>query len=215
MKKLVLLFYTTIRLLYAREYVYQNTTDGRVEEMCISVLEDRVHYSSGKAEAFLTYDNGQVNSYTFRDPISGSEGSFRVKDGMVISADGTVVEDINLKKDLWMQGVELASDFILSKEKELFFFIVGPSYDKRGNLISDELSKMELYLEKKKDEVKVINGVEVPCIKVLYTTKNSFMSLFWRNNLWYRKSDGVFVAGEVWNGGPGSPKTIIELVKEF
>jgi hypothetical protein len=67
--------------------------------------------------------------------------------------------------------------------------------------------------KKQSEEEIKIDDKKYKSIRIRLTLKG-WLSIFWHADYWYRKSDGVFVKFEGVRGGPLTPKTITELIKE-
>jgi hypothetical protein len=89
-----------------------------------------------------------------------------------------------------------------SSSKALKFWVINP--------LDEEI--YEMIALKKGNELIEINGQKQEAINVHWTL-DSWKSMFWGSDLWYRKSDGILLRQGI-NKGPGSPMRIKSLVSQ-
>jgi len=104
----------------------------------------------------------------------------------------------------WYQPMSFSlTSFIKSDKSSVEFWSLRPN----------DLLSYKMKAKKKEIQLIKIHGkeVEVQKVKVSLT---GFRSMFWHGYYWFRKVDGLFMKYEGVNGPPGTPKTIIELIRE-
>jgi len=103
----------------------------------------------------------------------------------------------------WFEFVEVSlSRFVQSEEEKIEFWILQPN----------NLKLYKMVAIKQNTETINLNGQDVEALQ-LKLTLPGLASLFWSSTYWFRKSDGVFIRYEGVRGGPGTPKTTVELIK--
>lgn len=128
-----------------------------------------------------------------------------------ITANGKV-----FKKELdnapWFVSMNQLSNFVLGKDKKCEYWVLSVDYDKNSSP-EKSLIMMKFAATKKCTEKIVYGHVSVEALKVIVTLTD-WRSLFWKAQYWFRLSDGKMVRSEMARGGPGTPVTVVELVKE-
>jgi hypothetical protein len=120
------------------------------------------------------------------------------------------------KKELdnapWYTSMNQLSVFALGKEAKVEYWVLSVDYDK---ISSPEKSFIMMkFLATKKGAEKIVCGHDsLETLKVIVTFTD-WKSLFWKAQYWFRLSDGKMVRSEMARGGPGTPVTVVELVKE-
>lgn len=119
----------------------------------------------------------------------------------------------NVSDEPWYQTLEISKRFIESPDTNLgkFWFVS----DQLGSLTKDDslFSAFKLQARKEGTEVISYHDRDVEALKVLVRLTGMKAAL-WKAEYWYRPSDGVMLRYESVRGGPGTPKTIITLLKE-
>jgi len=102
----------------------------------------------------------------------------------------------------WIQAIELSMiNFIKSDSSSMKFWLINPSDGKKMDMIAIKEGTYQLDVLGKKEK----------CTKVRVTL-DSFLSIFWSVNYWFRNTDGLFVRYEGLKGGPASPKKQIFIL---
>jgi len=81
------------------------------------------------------------------------------------------------------------------------FWLINPSDGKKMDMIAIKEGIYQIDVLGKKEN----------CTKVKVTL-DSFLSIFWSVNYWFRNTDGLFVRYEGLKGGPASPKKHISIL---
>lgn len=103
----------------------------------------------------------------------------------------------------WFEFVEVSlSGFVQSEEEKIEFWILQPN----------NLKLYKMVAIKQNTETINLNDQDVEALQIRVTLPG-LASLFWSSTYWFRKSDGVYLRYEGVRGGPGTPKTIVELIK--
>lgn len=146
--------------------------------------------------------------WELRDPGAGTdlvverEGNLLVAKGKFKGKE--VAKEFKVDSLPWYQFVEVSlAAFVRSDEEKTEFWIIEPS----------NLKHYKMVALKQKTEYITINNQEAEAVRIKVTLPG-MASLFWSTLYWYRKSDGVYLRFEGVRGGPGTPKTIVELISE-
>ncbi len=169
------------------------------------VLEEEKRYSEHTfhpemgTEKWVLRDEKEDHQFTARrvgDQIH-VQGKFQGE-----AIDKTVAVD----ERLWFNKLDHGlSYFAASDQEELSFWVL--------KLVSD-MDPIEFNAEKEGIEQLTMDEQTYEAIRIKLTIDNFILSKLWSAELWYRTSDGLFLRYEGTNGGPGTPKTIIELEGE-
>jgi hypothetical protein len=104
----------------------------------------------------------------------------------------------------WLETIDFSLlPFIFSDKDKITFLIVRPTDLKNGKVVAKKVG-----IEKV-----TVRGKTYETVKVRVTLPNLF-SFIWSSWYWFRLEDGVPVRHITRRGGPGTPKSIIELVCE-
>ncbi|MEM9676311.1 MAG: hypothetical protein ACFB15_08575 [Cyclobacteriaceae bacterium] len=201
--------------LSAQEYRYAGLYGDNPYEIAV-----RKYHEEGQPKLVLTEEK-RYSEHTFH-PDMGTEKwvlrdekedhqftAQRVGDQIHIQGkfqgepiDKTVAVD----ERLWFNKLDHGlSYFAASDQEELSFWVL--------KLVSD-MDPIKLSAEKEGIEQLTMDGQTYQALKIKLTIDNFLLSKLWSAELWYRTSDGLFLRYEGANGGPGTPKTIIELEGE-
>ena len=89
--------------------------------------------------------------------------------------------------------------FVLSSLKEIRFWTVR----------TDTLTAHKITAVKKKRMILNLNGANEEAVEVELRL-GGLLSVFWKSNYWFRRTDGVFLRFEGPSGPPGAPDVIVE-----
>lgn len=196
-----------------KNYVYRETT-GKTSINSEWTIKPSAEGYSVVAESVSEYHHVLCNqdhstvSWEVRNPGSGMDLAVR-RDENLLVVEGKfkgkeIKEELKIDDLPWYQFVEVSlSDFVRSEQEKTEFWIIQPN----------NLKHYKLVAIKQKTENITINDQEVEAVQVKVTV-SGIASLFWSTQYWYRKSDGLYIRFEGVRGGPGTPKTIVELISE-
>lgn len=190
--------------IYGIEYNYREVTGDNIENVVINISENLMTYKSESYSSVISYKEGKTDSVKTDFLKNGKSTSFYRKGKNIYDKYNKLVTAE--KKDPWIEDTTNLKFFIDSPEKEYFFFVVGPDYKMDGTIKEGKYSRMDLRIVKEEFETLEIDGEKVKCQKIMMTTKNKFMSAFWKAYYWYRVEDGILVYYED-KKGPGTPRT--------
>lgn len=169
------------------------------------VLEEEKRYSE-----HTFHPNMGTEKWVLRDEKEDHQFTAR-RVGDQIHIRGTfqgepIDKTVAVDERLWFNKLDHGlSYFAASDQQELSFWVL--------KLVSD-MDPIKLNAEKEGIEQLTMDGQTYEAIKIKLTIDNFLLSKLWSAELWYRTSDGLFLRYEGTNGGPGTPKTIIELEGE-
>lgn len=196
-----------------KNYVYRETT-GKTSINSEWTIKPSVEGYSVVAESvneshrvLCNQDHSTVR-WEVRNPGSGLDLAVQ-RDGNLLIVAGKykgkeAKEELKIDDLPWYQFVEVSlSDFVRSARERTEFWIIQPN----------NLKHYKLVAIKQKTECITVHGQEVEAVQVKVTV-SGVGSLFWSTQYWYRRSDGLYLRFEGVRGGPGTPKTIVELISE-
>ncbi len=162
---------------------------------------DEEHYG-------LCHQDHSTVRWEFRNP--GMETDLVVeREGNLLVARGKfkgkeVTREFKVDSLPWYQFIEVSlAAFVRSDEEKTEFWIIEPLNLKPYKMVALKQETGDL----------TVNGREVEAVRIKVTLPG-MASLFWSSHYWYRKTDGVYLRFEGARGGPGTPKTIVELISE-
>ncbi len=129
--------------------------------------------------------------------------------GDIIKLKGTlnkkeIQNNIKIDQAPWFEFIEVSLvNFLKSNDQTTAFWMIQPN----------NLKTYKMIAKKKNTEVITVNDQKIEAMKVTVTLQG-FLSMFWSVNYWFRISDHTFVRYEGVRGGPGTPKTITQLLNE-
>lgn len=168
-----------------RTFEIENHEDGYIFK---TIFED--FYIESLVDKNLNLKRQIKDNDSLKDELK-----IEIKDQDII-INKNIISKFNIKTTKPLGHIEYLGEWVKSKDKKLNFFIVAAKYDDKGDPIVGKIEKLDFYLRKIKKEIIRIDGVNIETIKVLYTLKNPFYSMFWKNHYWYRLSDGLLIKYE-------------------
>jgi hypothetical protein len=193
-------------------YEYANTVGPRSYPSFLSITQTGAGFAvnlelpQAKAEGVMDGRN-RLTSYRFIDEKEKIDVRLE-RTGNNIEMTGVfknekVKKTIRLDDAPWCQILEVNfSDYIASAEIRFFYWALAG--------YQNEMYKMEA--EKLGTEKITINGKEVEAVHVL-AKPTGIYALFWHCDFWFRKSDGMYLRYEAYEG-VGAPLTITTLKKK-
>ena len=122
----------------------------------------------------------------------------KIRDG-----DKSYEKTVKLEGHTWYQNIDLgARGFLLSDEKVRSFRILNPS----------DLGVVKLKLEKKELKTMEMGGRSRAVLRVEMHSDNFFLYGLWKADYWFDADTALYLRYEGANGGPGTPKTHVELL---
>jgi hypothetical protein len=118
----------------------------------------------------------------------------------------------NIDPDPWYISMNQLRSFVKSSETRKGFWIVSADFDEVKSVEKGITAIKFAAIKKGKEDVILQNKI-IKAIKITITFTD-WKAVFWRSHYWFRLSDGVMIRSEQVRGGPGTPKTIIELTNE-
>lgn len=202
------------QLVFATEkiFIYKETTGKTSITSKWSVISRDEGYSiiaespNEYHHVLCTQDHATI-SWEFKNTGLGTE-LLAKRDGNRLIVNGRFKKkEINTEYKIdhlpWFEFIEVAlSGFVQSEEEKIEFWIIQPN----------NLKLYQMVAIKQKTETLNLNGQDVEALRIKVTLPG-FSSLFWSAQYWFRKSDGVYLRYEGVRGGPGTPKTRVELIK--
>ncbi len=147
--------------------------------------------------------------YFFASPARGSAYT-ATRVGNEIVLEGTLKgkplsRRIPIDSHPWYESMEwsLQQFAVAAPSAPQVFWVVHP-YEARAYLMQ---------AQEEKEESVLVNGRTLEAMRVKVSPWG-ILSLFWSSLYWFRPSDGAFVRYEGVRGLPGTPKTVVELLKE-
>ena len=217
MKRLLLALFTFVffsQFLCAAEntYVYKETTGKTsiISEWRV-VSQDGGFLATAESpneyhrvlcnQGFATISWEYINTEAKTEILAKREGNRILVNGKL--KDKQVGEVYEIDDLPWFELVEVSlSRFVQTEEEKVEFWILRPT----------DLKLFKMVAIKEKTEIIKENGKDVEAVQIKVTVPG-LASLFWSVKYWFRKSDGVYIRYEGIRGGPGTPKTIVELIK--
>jgi len=221
MKRLLVLLAVVVmfsQFLFAAEniYVYKETTgktsiisewrvisqDGGYLVTIEGPVEGPIEYHRALCnEDFATISWEYKNTEAKTEVLAKREGNRILVNGKLKDKQISKVYEIN---DLpWFEIAEVSlSRFAQAGEEKVEFWSLRPT----------DLKLYKMVAIRQDTEIIKENGQDVETVQIKVTVPG-FASLFWSVKYWFRKSDGVYIRYEGVRGGPGTPKTIVELIK--
>jgi hypothetical protein len=139
--------------------------------------------------------------------------TYKREDEIITGTLGAKTVRQEVSDEPWYQTLEISKRFIESQDNNLgkFWFVS----DQLGAFTKEDtlFSVFKLQAQKKGTEVIKHHGCDVDALKVLVRL-TGLKAALWKAEYWYRPSDGIMLRYEAVRGGPGTPKTIITLLKE-
>src|SRR5690554_4650750 len=211
---LLLIVILTINVFAAEKMLsYEETTGGKtiVSKWVIKSSADGhevIAKSPGEYHRVVCARDYSTNSWEYQQEEAGTDlRARREKDRLIIRGmhnKKVVQKEIELHQLPWFQFVEFSlADFIQSGKKKTEFWIIQPY----------NLKHYKMVAVKEKTEKIDIAGQEVEAVRVKVTLPG-VASVFWSVKYWYRKADSVYLRYEGVRGGPGTPKTVAQLIDE-
>lgn len=194
-----------------RTYTYQETTGDQTiisKWLIESTSEGHEVIVENPAEyhRLLCAEDYSTISWEYQNTETGTDLVAKVQaDRVIIKGKHNqekVQEEFELQGLPWYQFIEVSlADFVQSKERKKEFWIIQP-YD---------LKVYKMVASKEKTETITLSNQEVETAPVKVTL-TGIASAFWKVKYWYRKADGFYLRYEGVRGGPGTPKTIVEVM---
>ena len=211
---LLLVVILTINVFAAEKMLsYEETTGDKtiVSKWVVKSSADSyevIAKSPGEYHRVVCTRDYSTNSWEYQQEEAGTDLRARwEKDLLIIRGmhnKKVVQKEIELHQLPWFQFVEFSlADFIQSDKDKTEFWIIQPY----------NLKHYKMVAIKERTEMIVVADQEVEAIRVKVTLPG-IASIFWSARYWYRKSDGVYLRYEGVRGGPGTPKTVVELINE-
>lgn len=202
--------------IFATEYLYEEKTGDELEQVRVEIIEGvdgfTITNNSNRYYSEYTCNKGfELKEYKTLDKEQNKSVRFYREGNTIFDKYGKPVTKVKGEKELWFEDLTNLNFFISSKDKEMFMFVVGPAYKMDGTYKEGKYSRMDLKAVKEESEVLDINGTATNTVKVMLTTKNPVMSVFWKAYYWYRETDGILVYYED-TKGPGAPRTYGKLI---
>ncbi len=189
----------------SKEYMYKRITGDKTNIIKVSFRKD-----GNQLTEMYSRDN---ESWTIMMTPNNTMFWGENKNGVPFKAvynNGRIILNHNGRKKIfdvehpWVQSFNFGFiPFILGKEKKIVFTTLRPT----------DFKSFEMTMEKEEyEDIKIGNKV-YKTVKV-EVSLTGFLSLFWSAEYWYRLEDGIMVKYEAVEGGPGTPKTTVTLLKE-
>lgn len=192
-----------------KTYFYRDTT-GKISfesKVCIKPAPEGYTVeveNVNEYQQFLCRQDHSTLRWELRNPGAGTalvaerEGNRLVVKGKFKGKE--YAKEFKIDPLPWYQLPDVSlADFVRSDAEKTEFWIIEP--------INIKCYKM--MATKEKTEYLTVNDQEVEAVKIKVS-----VSIFWSAYYWYRKSDGLYLRYEGVRGGPGTPKSIVELVAE-
>ncbi len=204
-------------ILYAETLMYKETTSGNDIDIKITInkLENEylVKTSSVVNNDEMIYNTDlslSVIRWKYYKPDNGTD-VILARSGKSISIMGRhknkkIENKIEVDDLPWYEACFLGmgfKDFIASEKNTIDFLAMNP----------EDLKIYKYELKKERTETIEINGQKVESVyaKISLT---GFLKLFWSGEMWFRKSDGVFILSKM-TKGPGAPVSTMKLIEEI
>ncbi len=209
---LVLIFFTApVKGFCIERYDYLERTDTLSVKTSWQLEKDHIILTCTRAGETHTYQCDSLgatlqwelkNSGTNTDIVARREKKSILIKGTFKSE--SIDKKISIDDAPWYQPMSFSlTSFIKSDKSSGEFWSLRPT----------DLLAFKMKAEKKEVQFIELQGkeVEVQKVKVSLT---GLRSMFWHGYYWLRKADGLFMKYEGVNGPPGTPKTIIEFIRE-
>lgn len=200
---------------WSATYRYRETTGMAVAEYTTTVTKDGAtddvtlfsHYlATGETHLIVFGADGSAKSWTYRYPDGMVRKLTRSGDAITCETVGSAapVKRAVVDASPWFASLNYGvSELARKGARELAFWIVNPDngkpYRMKARVLGDELVKTEG------------NTTEATRVQV---TVASLPAGFFSMDYWYRKTDFALLRFIGSENGPGSPKTLVELIGE-
>lgn len=199
-----------------KRFVFQQQTGDKVTqyELCLTPHDGgyQVYGNFHDRTIFIECDESFVHQRFVIDRKAKEYEIRYERDGKTITG---IIGDETITKTMsdapWYQMLEISKAFIESKGNLGKFWMVSDQVAEHTE--EPGFSTIELQAKGKGTEIIRYQGREVEAIKILVRLTGA-MATFWKAEYWYRPADGVMLRYEGVRGLPGTPKTIITLLKE-
>ena len=196
----------------ADEFLYRVTVgqDTVTSQITISTLQDgwRVLTQTGSeyTEALIGPD-GLTREWTLRNAETREHVTAVLKQNAIqvtSEIDGkSVKHSLDLEGKPWYQFVGLsAKNLISSNQDSRSFRIVNPA----------DLGIVKLKLIKKEISDRNLAGRQRQVLHMELRSDNLLLQSLWKADYWFDADSGLYLRYEGINGGPGTPKTTVELI---
>ncbi len=214
MKRLLLLLifmFALIGTTYATLLDYRESTKGTVNNTVTEITKLDQGYvitATGKMGLLQAFTAKDFNAYAL-DWHQNDDNFLKVTTGSSVMIFAGKYKGVQVNKKVaiedlpWYPNLYLLKGFVMS-EKTSHLFIM--------TMLNDQ-SIMTLKAIREKRETVSVNGMDIDSIKIRVTIPD-WRSAFWNSYYWFRASDGVLVKSKETRGPPGTPETILELIKE-
>lgn len=187
------------------------------QEVAMHITEDRLpegllvrsSMSNGDYHEVQYDTTGQTVRYRVDSPERGTHYVAR-RIGNVLRVDGTlkgrpVARTLRIDDRPWYETVEVSlTPLALSgSKKPLLFWILHP-WEATAYLMTGNLEPAQTVM---------VNDQAVQTVPVR-VRPFGILGLFWSTLYWYRSADGLFVRYEGVRGLPGTPPTVVELIRQ-
>jgi hypothetical protein len=195
-------------ILFADDFYYNSTSEGITTEEIwnINFSDEGFSLYAGGPDKQVEMDgqsnsNGEGIRISYRVPAENNRFITAEKDDNRLILTGVDKNGKKINKNVrinapWFSNFYIMPQFIKSDEEKIDFCILEPL---RSSVI-------KLRAAKELEETLIVDGKQIETVKVCITIPG-LIAAVWHSNIWYRKSDGVFVKTEETRGFPGTPRT--------
>lgn len=197
----------------AQSYLYSESSGTQVKEF-------QWHHRSSALEELVTVEeegaifvnhgdrSGQTLAYHFRQ---GTQTDIHVRrEGNLLQVTGILrgekverTESIDARP--WYQPLSFSlREFLKGDERKRSFWMIR----------SDTLALVTIQAEKLGVEEVLVSGTRVTARRV-EIRKTGFFASLWHGEYWFRTEDDLFVRYQGVHGPPGTPETVVQLIREL
>ncbi len=197
---------------HAGHFIYHEQTGGNEHQYSWDIQQQGkelliTSHSPEKFFATTCNDDGETLMWSYKTP-EGDHITAK-KEGDIIHVTGkkedqVIDEQLKVDRYPWYQPLSFSlRPLVLDDEQQKVFVMIRP----------DTLESVTLKAEKKECGNIELNRETVNACAV-EVKKNGLLAPFWHVTYWFRKKDGVFLQYRGVHGLPGTPETVIQLVRE-
>jgi hypothetical protein len=211
----ILLAFPFVSLAAQSAWIYRDRT-GPTETQIkvwkqIEASGETIHSALNDGDGHHVFMNAALDTvrYDFESPQRKTAYS-AVRDGDAIVFQGTLrgrplSRTIQIDPKPWYESMEwsLRRLALSGSAEPLVFWVVQP-FEARAYLLQARVESTEDIV----DDDRQVSAIRVR------VSPTGFLSLFWSSLYWYRPTDGLNLRYEAVRGGPGTPKTTVELMEE-
>ena len=200
--------YRPVQASAVESYRYTETIGGVKKDIrwCVDKSEPiRLLYQS-KEEMHITRtdDSFATVQWDMKNEAEGTSIQARREPHAIIIRGqwegGRFTKELSVDDAPWYQATSWSlRAFVLSSLKEIRFWTVR----------TDTLTAHKITAVKKKRRILNLNGANEEAVEVELRL-GGLLSVFWKSNYWFRRTDGVFLRFEGPSGPPGAPDVIVE-----